>query len=231
MTHTQYGKSETAGIAALTVVSNYPEKFAIIAGKKDKAQIIMDYAISHIFDNELTKKRFILGEGENLDYIRRHRNKQHLSFDVGNGQLGELFIGSAKDALGFGAPNVIADESAFIEDPEFSLVLRMLAGQQTDLAEATKKIEEFSGSVARRASQQTCSRVEAKPERLQGGRRVINRILLMSRPRNQLLPPVPTWVCPHCGHVHRPADIRRVDADHLRCQSCGQIFLSKPDPQ
>jgi hypothetical protein len=48
MTHTQYGKSETAGIAALTVASNYPEKVAIIAGKKDKAQIIMYYAISHI---------------------------------------------------------------------------------------------------------------------------------------------------------------------------------------
>jgi hypothetical protein len=40
MTHTQYGKSETAGIAALTIASNYPEKFAIIAGKKDKPQII-----------------------------------------------------------------------------------------------------------------------------------------------------------------------------------------------
>jgi hypothetical protein len=38
MTHTQYGKSETAGIAALTIASPYPEKFAIIAGKKDKAQ-------------------------------------------------------------------------------------------------------------------------------------------------------------------------------------------------
>ena len=130
MTHTQYGKSETAGIAALTVASTYPEKVAIIAGKKDKAQIIMDYAISHIFDNELTKSRFIVGAGETLDYIRRHRNKQHLTFDVGDGQLGELFIGSAKDALGFGAPNVIADESAFIEDPEFALVLRMLAGQK-----------------------------------------------------------------------------------------------------
>jgi hypothetical protein len=117
-------------LAALTVASNYPEKFAIIAGKKDKAQIIMDYAISHIFDNELTRSRFIVCEGENLDYIRQHRNKQHLRFDVGDGQLGELFIGSAKDALGFGAPNVIADESAFIEDPEFSLVLRMLTGQK-----------------------------------------------------------------------------------------------------
>lgn len=37
---------------SLTVVSNYPEKFAIIAGKKDRAQIIMDYAISRVFDNE-----------------------------------------------------------------------------------------------------------------------------------------------------------------------------------
>jgi hypothetical protein len=90
----------------------------------------MDYAISHIFDNDLIKQKFIVGAGEDLDYIRRHRNKQHLSFDVGNGQLGELFIWSAKDALGFGAPNVVADESAFIEDPEFALVLRMLAGQK-----------------------------------------------------------------------------------------------------
>lgn len=48
----------------------------------------MDYAISHIFDNELTRSRFIVGEGENLDRLRRHRNKQHLSFDVGNGRLG-----------------------------------------------------------------------------------------------------------------------------------------------
>jgi hypothetical protein len=30
----QYGKSETSGLAVLTVVSNYPETFAIIAGKK-----------------------------------------------------------------------------------------------------------------------------------------------------------------------------------------------------
>ncbi len=51
----------------------------------------------------------------------------------------------------------------------------------------------------------------------------------MPRRRHQPLPPVPTWTCPHCGHVHRPADIRRVDFDHLRCQSCGQIFDSKPD--
>jgi hypothetical protein len=130
MTTTQYGKSETSGLAVLTVVANYPEKFAIIAGKKDKAQIIMDYVISHIFDNELTRSRFVISKDENADSIRRKRNKQHLTFDVGNGGLGEVFIGSAKDALGFGAPNVIIDEAAFVEDKEFALVLRMLAGQK-----------------------------------------------------------------------------------------------------
>jgi hypothetical protein len=130
MTSTQYGKSDTAGTAVLTVVSNYPEKFAIIAGKKDKAQIIMDYVISHIFDNELTRSRFVVEAGESAENIRRRRNKQHLTFDVGNGQLGEVFIGSAKDALGFGAPNVIVDEAAFVDDREFALVLRMLAGQK-----------------------------------------------------------------------------------------------------
>lgn len=130
MTSTQYGKSETAGTAVLTVVSNYPEKFAIIAGKKDKAQIIMDYVISHIFDNELTRSRFVVEAGESADNIRRRRNKQHLTFDVGDGKMGEVFIGSAKDALGFGAPNVIVDEAAFVEDKDFALVLRMLAGQK-----------------------------------------------------------------------------------------------------
>lgn len=130
MTTTQYGKSETAGMAVLTVVSNYPEKFAIIAGKKDKAQIIMDYVISHVFDNDLTRSKFVIAKDENEDSIRRKRNKSHLTFDVGEGKLGEVFIGSAKDALGFGAPNVIIDESAFVDDKEFALVLRMLAGQK-----------------------------------------------------------------------------------------------------
>ena len=51
------------------------------------------------------------------------------------------------------------------------------------------------------------------------------------RVRDRQLPPVPTWTCPHCGFVHRLADICRVDGDHLRCQSCGQIFDSKPDPE
>lgn len=45
------------------------------------------------------------------------------------GSSGNCSSDRPRTLLVFGAPNVIADESAFIEDPEFALVLRMLAGQ------------------------------------------------------------------------------------------------------
>lgn len=45
--------------------------------------------------------------------------------------------------------------------------------------------------------------------------------------RSKVPLPIPTWTCPHCGFVHKPADIRRVDNDHLRCQKCGEVFDSK----
>ena len=34
----------------------------------------------------------------------------------------------------------------------------------------------------------------------------------------------PTWPCPHCGFVHRPADLLRLDADNLLCRQCRQAF-------
>ena len=39
-----------------------------------------------------------------------------------------------------------------------------------------------------------------------------------------MLPPVPTWTCPHCGHVHTPATLMRVDGEHLKCAACGEKF-------
>lgn len=132
MTHTRFGKSETAGIAVLTRCASFPEKWAIIAGSQVKAKIIMNYVIAHIFDNEFTSARFRLDKGESAEGIRRHRNKNHLTFDVGNGLLSELFIGSAKDALGFGAPNVLADEASLIDDPDWALVMRMLNDNPKD---------------------------------------------------------------------------------------------------
>ncbi len=119
-TYTRYGKSETISMAVLTRVATYPEKFSIVAGKKDKASIIMGYAIGHIFDNAYTSRRFIIDKGESEENIRRYRNKDRINFDLGKGLLGEMFICTGENALGFGAPNVVEDESALISDQDHS---------------------------------------------------------------------------------------------------------------
>src|SRR3990167_8998708 len=54
MSHTRWGKSMTVGLAVLTRASTYPGKWALIAPTRDKAKIIMDYVIAHIFDNDFT---------------------------------------------------------------------------------------------------------------------------------------------------------------------------------
>lgn len=137
MCHTRFGKSETVSTGVLTRITTYPEKWAIIAGEEKKAKIIMDYVIGHIFDNDYTKQRFIPEKGESWEEIKRSRNKNHLTFatdktENGNTLLSELIIGSAKEALGFGAENVIADEAALIPDDEFSLALRMVGDNPHD---------------------------------------------------------------------------------------------------
>lgn len=136
MCHTRYGKSLTVGLSVLTRAATFPEKWAIIAGTKDKAKIIMDYVIGHIFDNDFTKSRFTPDDRQTIEDIRRYRNKNRITFKTGESVdpvtgkkinlYGEVFIGSAADALGFGAPNVVEDESALVNDNDHSLVVRML---------------------------------------------------------------------------------------------------------
>lgn len=142
MSHTRWGKSMTVGLSALTRCSTFPEKCAIIAGTKPKAKIIMDYVIGHIFDNDWTASRFMPEKGETVQDIRRYKNKNHLTFLIDTiedsitgkkiARYGEIFIGSAKDALGFGAQIVIEDEAALIEDPDHALVMRMLGDNIKD---------------------------------------------------------------------------------------------------
>jgi hypothetical protein len=126
MIFTRYGKSFVVALAVLTRVSTYPEKWAIVAGTKDKAKIIMSYINSHIFDSEYTASKFRMERGDSAEAIRRNRNKNHISFDVGNNLLGEVFVCSAQEAIGHGASNIIEDESSLIPNDEHSLVMRML---------------------------------------------------------------------------------------------------------
>jgi len=128
-TFTRYGKSDILSMAGLIMKTQTPGKLAIVAGNKEKATIIMGYAIGHIFDNAGIRKKFIIEKTESEENIRRYRNKTKINFDLGNGKLGEMFICSAPDALGWGAPDVIEDESGLVKTNEHALVMRMLGDQ------------------------------------------------------------------------------------------------------
>lgn len=138
-THTQFGKSDIVSMAVLTRVATFGERWAIVAPSQPKARIIMGYLIKHIFENEYTLNRFKLKEGESMDVVRRERSKNRLTFDIGNNQIGEVFILSAESRLkqsedvgnslmGFGAPNLVEDEAALISDESDAKAMRMVGG-------------------------------------------------------------------------------------------------------
>ena len=118
-------------MAVLTRAATYPEKWVITAEEREKAQIIMSYVIGHIFDSDYTRKKFVIGKDESAETIKRYRKKDRINFNLGRGLLGEVFITTAAGALGFGAPNVVEDESGLVKSNNHALVMRML-GDQTD---------------------------------------------------------------------------------------------------
>ena len=137
MTYTQFGKSDVTSMAVLTRATTFPEKWAIVAPSNKKAHIIMGYLIGHIFDNEVCQSMFEVDKGESVDRIRRERSKNRITFKFPNGAISEVFTLSSEgrrtkdllDALlGFGAPNIVIDESSLLDDPQYAGVFRMLGG-------------------------------------------------------------------------------------------------------
>lgn len=128
---TQYGKSTSVADGVLLRVAQYKEKWAIIAPTEEKARIIMDYIIDCIFDDMMfTRKLEYLGSKEKL---KQERSKTRITFK-GAGEV-RVYTGNAvnskatKSALmGFGAPNIVLDESALIADDLYATVKRMVGG-------------------------------------------------------------------------------------------------------
>lgn len=139
MTPTQYGKSDDCGMAVLTRIISHPELWAVVAPTLKKAGIIMGYIIGHIFDNPIITSQFQIGPEESLERIRRDRRKDKLTFRLGKGKIGGVFILSVEgkrikqviDAImGFGAKSIILDESGLISDQHYAGVKRMLGGHK-----------------------------------------------------------------------------------------------------
>ena len=128
---TQYGKSLIVALAVLIRVSCHNEKWAIIAPTEDKARIIMDYIIEHVFDDiYFIEKIEYSGTKEQL---KQERSKTRITFR-GGGEV-RVYTANAQNAkqtkkalMGFGSQNIILDESAQIPDDLYATIKRMLGG-------------------------------------------------------------------------------------------------------
>jgi len=131
---TQFGKSLTVSLGILIRAVVFPEKWAIVAPTEKKAKIIMNYIIQHLFDNPplFTSQ---LETTEPLERLKRERSKERLTFKRG----GEIFILSAdvrnkqrlgESLIGFGAPNLVLDESSLIDDDIYATAKRMIGGHK-----------------------------------------------------------------------------------------------------
>ena len=131
-TTTRFGKSLAVGLALLTRCSTFPEKWVIAAGNKEKAQIIMSYVNTHIFDNDYTKLKFIRQKNETEEMIKQHKSRSHITFNLGRDPktgkklFSELFITTGAQAMGLGAANVVEDESGLISNQDHAKIMRML---------------------------------------------------------------------------------------------------------
>lgn len=139
--YTQYGKSDVVSMATLLRATTFAEKWIILGGTKDKAGIIMNKLIKHIFDNDYTLGKFQVDKNETLENIRRFKSKDHVSFRIDDtGAMGEVIILSGdtkkqtQDAgdilIGHGGQNLIEDDAALIPDLIHGKAMRMLGGHK-----------------------------------------------------------------------------------------------------
>lgn len=132
---TQYGKSLAVSLGVLLRAAHHHERWAIVAPSEDKARIIMDYIIDHIFDDVIFSEQLeYYGSKERL---KQEKSKLRITFRDG-GEV-RVYTGNASNSkstkkalMGFGSPNIILDESSLIDDDLYSTVKRMLGGSSHD---------------------------------------------------------------------------------------------------
>jgi hypothetical protein len=130
---TQYGKSLAVAAGVAIRASLKPEKWAIVAGTTEKAKIIMEYIIMLSLNNDVIRTQ--LTADTPLDRLKMKKSATRLTFK----RKGEVRVYSAdakrvsetsKSLMGFGAPNIIEDESSLIDDILQATVMRMLGGSK-----------------------------------------------------------------------------------------------------
>ena len=129
MAATRYGKSLSVAAGVVIRASLKPEKWAIVAGTKEKARIIMEYITTFSLDCPIIRAQLEIDTP--LDRLRMRRSQDRLNYKRG----GEVRVFSAdsrritdtsNSLMGFGAPNVVGDESALIPNILQATLMRML---------------------------------------------------------------------------------------------------------
>jgi hypothetical protein len=130
---TQYGKSLAVAIGVLLRTTSHKEKWAIIAPTEEKGRIIMDYIIEHIFD--VPEYVQMLDYNGSKEKLMQERSKTRITFrDHGEVRVYTADANNMKNVekalAGFGAPNIIIDESAILPDKVYAMIKRMAGGTQ-----------------------------------------------------------------------------------------------------
>ncbi len=136
--YTQLGKSEIVAMAILTRITTFAERWLLIGGSQDKAKIIMNKLIDHIFDNEYTKSKLTMRDVSSIERLRHERSRNRVTFHAEKGRVGEVSILSADSSkrgesagdilVGHGAANVVVDDAHLLSDIVNAKVVRMLGG-------------------------------------------------------------------------------------------------------
>jgi hypothetical protein len=134
MTTTQYGKSTAVGAALSVRAATKGEKWAIVAGTGEKARIIMDYVILFSTQDPTLAQELDFSDLSQVERLRKKRSQDRLNFKEG-GEI-RVYSGDVKNKqaagealMGFGAPNLIEDESALVPDDIHAKAMRMLGGR------------------------------------------------------------------------------------------------------
>ena len=124
MCQTRYGKSMAVGLAVLLRASTHAESWIIAAGTKDDAKVIMGVINDHLYDYPPIEQAYTGSTSKKSR--KRPKRQNHVTFDVGDGKVGSIKITTGANALGEGAPNVVMDEAALVDDYDYSLIDRMI---------------------------------------------------------------------------------------------------------
>lgn len=129
MAHTRYGKSLAVGAAVALRSAIKAEPWAIVAGTKEQAQIIMDHVIQFSSHDPILKALLV----QNTDNIIKDRKKRTFITFANGGEVRAFTTGADGSLImGQGCVNVIQDESALISDNANSKVERMLGDNPHD---------------------------------------------------------------------------------------------------